>query len=461
MIKLDQNLFLLQMIKKKNLVFLLIFVLLNNCSFDDKTGIWGGSKKEKRRISQLKKEQGKIIDVTTIYSSGAIYSKEIALVQNISLSKPEKNLSWEMSSLNHQNFLGNIYLSGVENIFLKKKIGKNKFSMSKIMASPLIYMNNIIFSDNRGTIFNIDEGGDINWKKNIYKKIYKKIYKNLNFSIYQNNIYVVDNIGFIYSISLNNGKLVWIKNHGIPLKSNIKIFDNKIFLINQDNRLLCLNTKDGSKIWDIRSVSSFIKSENFLSLAVTKQGDVIAINSSGDLLKAKGSNGNIYWTLNTSSSILTDATDFFKSSEVVINNEDIVFSAGSSIFSYHLKDGTMNWEQELSSIGAPIIDGKNIFFVTENGYFVIMTKDTGKIISSNNILKILKRKKQATKITGFIMGSGKIYSVTLNGYLIVSSAISGKAEFFRNIGDPIVATPIINNGKLYILTKNSRIFGLH
>ena len=138
MIKLDQNLFLLQMIKKKNLVFLLIFVLLNNCSFDDKTGIWGGSKKEKRRISQLKKEQGKIIDVTTIYSSGDIYSKEIALVQNISLSKPEKNLSWEMSSLNHQNFLGNIYLSGVENIFLKKKIGKNKFSMSKIMASPLI-----------------------------------------------------------------------------------------------------------------------------------------------------------------------------------------------------------------------------------------------------------------------------------------------------------------------------------
>ena len=43
----------------------------------------------------------------------------------------EKNLSWEMSSLNHQNFLGNIYLSGIDNIFLKKKIGKNKFSASK------------------------------------------------------------------------------------------------------------------------------------------------------------------------------------------------------------------------------------------------------------------------------------------------------------------------------------------
>ena len=424
MIKLDLNLFLLQM-NKKNLIFLLIFVLINNCSFDDKTGIWGEGKKEKIRITELEKEQKKIVDVSKIYSSDDNYSKEIALDQNISLSKPEKNLSWEMSSLNHQNFLGNIYLSGADNIFLKKKIGKNKFSISKIMASPLISANNIIFSDSSGVIYNINDMGNVNWKKNIYKKIYKKIYKNLNFSIYQNNIYVIDNIGFIYAISLNSGKLVWIKNHGIPIKSNIKIFDNKIFFINQDNRLLCLNAKDGSKIWDIRSTTSFIKSQNFLSLALSKQGDVIAINSSGDLLKIKGSNGKIYWSLNTLSSILVDATDFFESSEIVIDNDDIIFSTRSSFFSFNLNDGTTNWEQTLSSIGTPIIDGKNIFFVTENGYFVIMNKNTGKIISSNNILKILKRKKQITKIAGYIMGSGKIYSVTLNGYLIVSSAISG------------------------------------
>ena len=58
------------------------------------------------------------------------------------------------------------------------------------------------------------------------------------------------------------------------------------------------------------------------------------------------------------------------------------------------------------------------------------------------------------------MGSGKIYAVTLNGYLIVSSASSGKVEFFKKIGDSINSAPIINNGKLYILTKKSRIFGL-
>ena len=445
--------------KKKNLIFFLIFILLVNCSFDNKTGIWSGSKKEKRRISELEKKQKQTKVVDYIYSSKSIYSKEISLTKKISISNPRKNLSWKMSSLNQQNFLGNIYLSGIDNIFLKKKIGKNKFPMSKIISSPLVFENNIIFSDNNGTIFNINQNGEINWKKNIYKKIYKKVYKNLVFSIYQNNIYVADNIGFIYSIGLNNGKLVWIKNHGIPIKSNIKIYKNKIFLINQDNRILCFNTKNGSKIWDIRSVPSFIKLQNFLSSAISKQGDVIAINSSGDLLKVNANNGKIAWSLNTLQSTLAHTTDFFKSSEIVIIDDNIIFSSKSSIFSYNLNTGYTNWKQEVSSIGAPIIDGENIFILTDNGYFVIIDKDTGIIISSTNILKILKKKKQETKITGFIMGSGKIYSVTSNGYLIVSSPVSGKVEYFKKIGDPVTSAPIINNGKLYILTKNSRIYG--
>ena len=445
--------------KKKNLIFFLIFILLVNCSFDNKTGIWSGSKKEKRRISELEKEQKQTKVVDYIYSSKSVYSKEISLTKKISISNPRKNLSWRMSSLNQQNFLGNIYLSGIDNIFLKKKIGKNKFPISKIISSPLVFENNIIFSDNNGTIFNINQNGEINWKKNIYKKIYKKVYKNLVFSIYQNNIYVADNIGFIYSIGLNNGKLVWIKNHGIPIKSNIKIYKNKIFLINQDNRILCFNTKNGSKIWDIRSVPSFIKLQNFLSSAISKQGDVIAINSSGDLLKVNANNGKIAWSLNTLESTLAHATDFFKSSEIVIIDDNIIVSSKSSLFSYNLNTGYTNWKQEVSSIGAPIIDGKNIFILTDNGYFVIIDKDTGIIISSTNILKILKKKKQETKITGFIMGSGKIYSVTSNGYLIVSSPVSGKVEYFKKIGDPVTSAPIINNGKLYILTKNSRIYG--
>ena len=135
----------------------------------------------------------------------------------------------------------------------------------------MVFNDNIIFADDTGTIFSINQKGKINWKKNIYKKEYKKIYKNLSFSIYKDKIYVADNIGFIYAISLTSGELIWLKNHGIPLKSKIKVFDNKIFILNQDNRLLCFDTEKGSKIWDVRSISIFYKVTEFFRFSYLKR----------------------------------------------------------------------------------------------------------------------------------------------------------------------------------------------
>ena len=59
------------------------------------------------------------------------------------------------------------------------------------------------------------------------------------------------------------------------------------------------------------------------------------------------------------------------------------------------------------------------------------------------------------------MGSNKIYSSTLNGYLLVSSTSSGKAEKFIKIGDMITSNPIISDGKLFIYTQNFKIFGFN
>ena len=214
------------MINKKVLILFILFTLLNNCSFDSKSGIWSDAAKEKKRILELEKEQKEIIEVQKIYTSDKTFHKEVALSKNIVLPKPQNKSTWIMSNENNQNYLGNIYLKGINNFFLKKKIGKDKFFGSKKITSLLVFKNNIIFSDDKGTIFHVNERGGIIWKKNIYKKAYKKIYKNLVLSIYKDIIFVADNIGFIYSIDLKDGKIIWIRNYETGMKSNIKVFDN-------------------------------------------------------------------------------------------------------------------------------------------------------------------------------------------------------------------------------------------
>jgi len=446
---------------KKYLIIVLIIYLFTGCSFDSKTGIWSGDEKEKQKIAELEKEQNQKINVEKAYSSENIYLREITAVKKVILNQPTKNLDWKMSGLNLQNFMGNSYLSSTSNNFLKKKIGKNKFSNSKVMASPIVINNNILLTDDTGTIFYISRSGELHWKKNIYKKINKKISKNLSLSVYKNKIYIADNIGFIYSIDLNTSKLIWIKNHGIPIKSKIKVFDNKIFVINQDNRIICFETEKGSKIWDVRSVSSFIKSQGYLALAITKEGDLLTINSSGDLTKFEINYGRIYWSLNVTSSLFAHDKDFFESSDIVLDDDKIIFSTISSIFSYDLTNGYLNWKVDLNSTNTPIIVKDNIFLVSNSGYFINLNRSSGEIVWSTNILKILKRKKQKTEVTGFILGSGKVYATTLNGYLIVCSASSGKVESFKKIGNSIVADPIISDGSLYILTENSKLFGFN
>ena len=446
--------------KIKYFFFIITLGFLVNCSFDNKTGIWSGDKEEKERIAELERLQKQKINVVKIYTSENIYLKEIAATQNIKLSKPKTNTSWEMSGLNLQNFIGNLYLPKINNNFLKKKIGKDKFSISRSMSSPLITDNTIILADDKGTIFNIDKRGKVRWKKNIYKKLYKKIYKNLSFSISENKLYISDNIGFLYAVNLSDGKIIWVKNFGIPIKSNLKVLDDKIFLINQDNRIFCVDIETGSKIWDIRAITSFIKSQQNLALAISKNNDLVVLNSSGDLIKTKASSGRIYWSLNAIGTLAHD-TDFFQSSEIVIDDNEIFFSDASNFYSYDLSNGYLNWKVNIGSKNTPIIDRNNIFSVTDNGYFVNLDRESGKTIWSTNILKSLKKRKQDTKITGFVLGSGKIYAVSLNGFLIVCSATSGKVEYIKKIGDTITASPIINNGSLYILTEKSKIIGFN
>ena len=156
------------MIKKiKYLIFFLIFILFASCSFDNKSGIWSGSKKEKKKVSELEKEQSRIIDVVKVYTSESFYSKEIPAVKSVSLTEPKTNSSWEMSSLNLQNFVGNIYLSGIGNNFLKKKIGKDKFSISQVMASPLVFNDNIFFPIYFSSLINTENCTSIICKNNI------------------------------------------------------------------------------------------------------------------------------------------------------------------------------------------------------------------------------------------------------------------------------------------------------
>ena len=435
-----------------NIIFFLTFILLTNCSLDNKTGIW---KEENKSLKKTEKEN--LGPKFQIFSSSKHNIKEVAFNKKVNLKKPIKNVSWPMSDLNLQSNLGNLYLSGIDKKFLKKQAGKNKFNVAKVLSSPIFIDDAIIVSNNFGTIYKIDKRGKIRWKINIYKKINKKFYKSLSYTFYKGNIFISDNLGFIYVVSFDTGSLIWKKRYESPFKTKIKIFNDRIFLVNQENKILCLDTK-GKKIWDIQTVTSFIKSQDFLGLSLSKKGELIAINSAGDILKADD-NGRILWSMNSLGSLISHDSDFFSSSNIVVTDEDVIFSSSESTFSLTLQNGYVNWNKKINSSNTPIVVGDNVFLVSDNGYFINLDLKSGNVIWSTYLLKVLKKKKQNTFISGFVLGSDKVYITTQNGYLIVCSALTGRIDLFKKIASSINTSPIISNGELYILTGDSKLLG--
>ena len=103
-------------------------------------------------------------------------------------------------------------------------------------------------------------------------------------------------------------------------------------------------------------------------------------NSDGKMILADLSTGNIKtglitWQLPTQSSSIINETYNFKISKLVSDGSSIYFSNNKNEFySIDLKNGLINWKNEISSDITPVITGNLIFTVSEDGYLLAIEK---------------------------------------------------------------------------------------
>ena len=152
------------MIKTIFLTFAIIF--LNNCSFDNKTGIWTGS----NEITKKSKNSEQNLEIIFKKQQSTIKDKLLSSNKIIKFEKPKLIKKWSQSYQNDFNNIGNISFANKGNY---KKL--SKISRSQINENILIYQNNLFFSDSKGNIgiYSLNKNQLI-FKYNFYKKKNKK-----------------------------------------------------------------------------------------------------------------------------------------------------------------------------------------------------------------------------------------------------------------------------------------------
>ncbi len=430
--------------------FILVFlIILSNCSFDNKTGIWQNS----NEVTSKKDDRFK--DFETLYTETKSFESIIEPENNIkiNLDPIQLNLKWTDIFFDNSNNLKNFsYKNTNKLIFKSKKISRHK------IKDRLLYDNQkIIVTDDRGNIIVYStDNQEIILKYNFYKKKFKKNKKNLNIITEDNIIYVSDNLGYYYALDILNDKLIWAKDHKIPFRSNLKIKDNKIFLADINNSLLLVKKENGEKVKVIPTEETTVKN-NFINSLVSNQNSFFYLNTYGSLYSIS-EKGGIKWFINLNRSLDINPNSFFYSNPLVLHQNKLIVSTDLFLYILDSNNGSIISKIAITSLFRPLVSGSNLFLITKDNLLICISLDSMKIVYSldisKNIADYLDAKKQAISIKSSAIINNDIFLFLKNSYLVKFSSI-GKIKEINKLPTRLSSFPIfINESIIYLNNKN-------
>ncbi len=433
-----------------------ILFFFQNCSFDNKTGIWQDSKKTFNKEKDVFKEFKKISP------SIKPFEEIIPIAKNFEfkLSKTKDITKWNDPFYSNGNNLENFSYNNFDNSILTSK----KLTRYKSSNILLYEENNLITNDSKGNIIVYStKQNQIISKFNFYKKRHKKIEKKLNLLVENKVIFVSDNLGYFYAYNYKENKIIWAKNMKIPFRSNIKIFKDKIFLSNQENSLFVFNKKNGNLIKLIPTEEIILKNQFVNNLSVN-QNTLLFLNTYGSLYSVNIEELKLNWFINLNQSLETNTRNIFNGSAIVSHKNKIIVSSNFNTYIIDVFSGNILKKFQFSSINLPIIHNHYVFLITKNNFLIAINLKNNEIIFSQNIFSEVqeysKIKKENFILRRMFLANNKLL-IMMNNSNLLDFNISGKLNSINKLPKKINSFPIFINGSLIYLNNKNKIIVLN
>ena len=440
----------------KNLICFFLFLLLiflNSCSFDGKSGIW--KEHNKKIIEEAKTNE----NFERIFKKKEIFDEEIQSQDIVIVSKKIENKNWLEDNFSQSNNVLHLnYKNNKNSIFKSKKIGKHSFLIETATQEPLIFKDNIFFSDLSGNIYSYSTiSKKLLWKFQFYKKKFKNIPIKINLKIISNDLFVTDSLGYFYNINIDTGELNWAKNQGVPLTSEIKSFNDKIFTLNQDNKFYIFDKNNGKKILDFETFPVILKKNNKQTLALNSN-NLYFVTSAGQIFSINHEDYKINWLKNIKATSSSDEFGLFYSSSLILDGDSVYLSSSQTTMSIDSLSGKTKWEIPFGTRVRPCVSGRFIFLISKKGFVLNADTSDGKIIWSKKLFsnKELNLKKMG-EITSMLLLADQLFITTKNGYFFFINYENGEIINYAKVARGFYSKPTVAKGKIYIVDNKMRV----
>ena len=434
------------------LFLVIILLFLNNCSFDDKTGIWKNEK------ALTKKESSLFTDFKTLTGSKSVFNEIIRLEENFNFELPKRvnNDKWEDIYYNQFNNSENFNYNGQKNLLFKSK----KISKHNLNSSLLFDKKNLILADEKGNlIFFSDKENKIIHKFNFYKKKFKRIKKKINYVLDNTTIFVTDNLGFIYAYDYEQKRILWAKNNKVPFRSNLKIKDSKLIAADQNNNILLFNKKDGKVLKLIPTEDSKINN-SFRNNFSLNENSIFMLNTYGSLYAIDDKTNNVKWVVNLNQSLDINPNNLFNGNVLVNNNDIIVVTSHESTFIINSSNGSILKKFNIVSQIKPLIINKYIFLISTNNLLISINIQNGEIVYSYNLNQIIANYYNIGEKTAFfksiMIANDRILILTQNSYLL-ELELEGNLKNIFKLSKKVKSNFIFLKNSILYLSYKKRI----
>ena len=395
----------------------------------------------------------------TLVTSKEIFNKIIIHKKNLTFEnlKNKRNINWPDIFYNESNNNENLSYKNKNNLLLKSK----KLTRSKVSEFFLFNKGNLILSDIKGNliVYSLKDKRE-KAKFNFYKKRFKKFDKNLNISTNDDNIYVSDNLGFLYAYNYEKNKILWAKNYKIPFRSNLKIYENKLIGADQSNNLYFFDLYSGEVIKKIPTEETVLKNK-FINNLSANENKIFYLNTYGSLYALDKDASRVNWFLNLNQSEDINPSNLFISNQIVNNGDQIVISSDKDTYIIDAETGRVNYKQNFSSVIKPILTKKYLFLINKNNLLVSVDLENYEIVYSydlnDEIAKYLNVKKKSAEFQSMMIADNHLYIFLKNSFYLKLN-FYGEIQSVQKLSSKIKTYPIfVDNSLIFINNKNKLI----
>ncbi|MEZ5690171.1 MAG: PQQ-binding-like beta-propeller repeat protein [Rickettsiales bacterium] len=384
-------------------------------------------------------------------------------IKNTSPEIPEavSNVAWSQHNGNFTANTANIKAGNFSN-YSSATIGDgNEFSHG-LVTSPVVAGGKVFAMDSAGVIsahdaVNIEK---IYWKSEIVADSHENEIMGGGLSVSGDYLYASTGQGKIAAINIKDGKKIWSRAFGVPLKGAPRVSGSNVIIVTIDSQTYALNSKDGNILWDHRGISEIAAVMS--DVTPTIFGDEVFIPySSGEMFSLSLATGDVSW-VDTLMRDSRSSVDFSGIGGDPVTDKEVVFVTGNNgvTTAISIFNGRRVWQRHIASFNTPLLAGSELFILSSDNVLINMVKYTGKIRWVNQLASYENPddKEDAISWRGPVMVNGKLLLVGSNGKMIFVSASDGKVIETKQIPDSIFTQPVIAGGRLYLVDKDAVLY---